>query len=86
MRQLSRHTLIEQLLPIAGDAGDAILAIYAGGAVSLVQIGSSLKFCRLVEAAGGAVLDLHGQLLRYGKPNVFNPSFIATRDMAIIPA
>lgn len=81
------------------------------GAVSLVQAGSSLKFCRLaegaadfyprlaptcewdtaaaqavLEGAGGAVLDLQGQSLRYGKSDVLNPSFIATRDVALIPA
>jgi len=81
------------------------------GNVSLVQAGSSLKFCRIaegeadiyprlaptcewdtaaaqavLEGAGGAVLDLHGQPLQYGKPDVLNPSFIATRDTAIIPA
>lgn len=80
------------------------------GPVSLVQAGSSLKFCRvaegqadiyprlaptcewdtaaaqaILEGAGGAVLDLQGQPLRYGKPDVLNPSFIATRDAALIP-
>lgn len=79
------------------------------GAVSLVQAGSSLKFCggaegdadiyprlaptcewgaaaaqAVLEGAGGAVLDLHGQPLQYGKSDVLNPSFIATRDTAII--
>ena len=78
--------------------------------VSLVQAGSSLKFCRVaegaadiyprlaptcewdtaaaqavLEGAGGSVVDLHGQPLLYGKPNVLNPSFIATRDTALIP-
>lgn len=81
------------------------------GAVSLVQAGSSLKFCRVaegaadiyprlaptcewdtaaaqavLEGAGGAVVDLQGQPLQYGKPHVLNPSFIATRDRALIPA
>lgn len=81
------------------------------GPVSLVQAGSSLKFCRvaeggadiyprlaptaewdtaaaqaILEGAGGAVLDVQGQGLRYGKPEVLNPSFIATRDIALIPA
>lgn len=81
------------------------------GDVSLVQAGSSLKFCRVaegeadiyprlaptfewdtaaaqavLEGAGGAVVDLHGQPLLYGKPGVLNPSFIATRDTALIPA
>ena len=80
------------------------------GPVSLVQAGSSLKFCRVaegeadiyprlaptcewdtaaaqavLEGAGGAVLDLQGQPLRYGKSDVFNPSFIATRDKSLIP-
>jgi len=80
------------------------------GQVSIVQAGSSLKFCRVaegaadiyprvaptfewdtaaaqavLEGAGGAVVDLHGQPLLYGKPDVLNPSFIATRDIALIP-
>ena len=81
------------------------------GAVSLIQAGSSLKFCRVaeggadiyprlaptcewdtaaaqavLEGAGGVVLNLQGETLQYGKPNVLNPSFIATRDRALIPA
>ena len=81
------------------------------GEVSLVQAGSSLKFCRVaegeadiyprlaptcewdtaaaqavLEGAGGAVVDLQGIPLLYGKPDVLNPSFIATRDTALIPA
>jgi 3'(2'), 5'-bisphosphate nucleotidase len=81
------------------------------GPVSLVQAGSSLKFCRvaegqadiyprlaptcewdtaaaqaILEGAGGAVLDLQGRPLRYGKRDVLNSSFIATRDAALIPA
>jgi 3'(2'), 5'-bisphosphate nucleotidase len=72
------------------------------GPSSLVQAGSSLKFCRIaegmadiyprlaptcewdtaaaqavLEAAGGVVLDLQGQRMRYGKPDVLNPFFIA---------
>ena len=79
------------------------------GLVSLVQVGSSLKFCRVaegkadiyprlaptyewdtaaahavLEGAGGAVLDLKGQPLRYGKPDVLNPSFLAIRDKSLI--
>jgi len=81
------------------------------GAVSLLQAGSSLKFCRVaegvadiyprlaptcewdtaaaqavLEGAGGFVLDLQGEPIRYGKSDVLNPSFIATRDVALIPA
>ncbi len=81
------------------------------GEVSLVQAGSSLKFCRIaegeadiyprlastcewdtaaaqavLEGAGGEVVNLQGQPLRYGKADVLNPSFIATRDKSIIPA
>lgn len=81
------------------------------GLVTLLQAGSSLKFCRvaegtadiyprlaptcewdtaaaqaILEGAGGAVLDLQGQPLRYGKPEVLNPSFIAVRDITLIPA
>lgn len=40
----------------------------------------------VLEGSGGAVVDLHGQPLLYGKPDVLNPSFIATRDTALIPA
>ena len=75
------------------------------GEVSLVQAGSSLKFCRVaegeadiyprlaltcewdtaaaqavLEGAGGAVVNLQGLPLRYGKADVLNPSFIATRN------
>ncbi len=39
----------------------------------------------VLEGAGGSVVDLDGQPLRYGKPEVLNPSFIATRDIALIP-
>ncbi|NBR26663.1 MAG: 3'(2'),5'-bisphosphate nucleotidase CysQ, partial [Micrococcales bacterium] len=80
------------------------------GPVSLIQAGSSLKFCRIaegtadvyprlaptcewdtaaaqavLEGAGGMVLDLGSQPLRYGKPDVLNPPFIATRDWGLIP-
>ena len=80
------------------------------GAVSLIQAGSSLKFCRVaegaadiyprlaptcewdtaaaqavLEGAGGVVLDFDGQPLMYGKPNVLNTSFIASRDRTLIP-
>ena len=39
----------------------------------------------ILEGAGGAVLDLKGQSLQYGKSNVLNPSFIATCDRMLIP-
>ncbi len=39
----------------------------------------------VLEGAGGAVLDTHGKPLLYGKEQVLNPSFIATRDTALIP-
>jgi 3'(2'), 5'-bisphosphate nucleotidase len=80
------------------------------GAVSLVQAGSSLKFCRIaeglavvyprlaptcewdtaaaqavLEGAGGCVLGLDRQPLRYGKTNVINPSFVAARNEELIP-
>ena len=32
----------------------------------------------VLEGAGGHVFDLAGNMLRYGKPNVLNPSFIAS--------
>jgi 3'(2'), 5'-bisphosphate nucleotidase len=75
------------------------------GPVSLLQAGSSLKFCRMaqgqadiyprlsptcewdtaaaqavLEGAGGHVFDLRGKRLRYGKPEVLNPSFIACTE------
>ncbi len=81
------------------------------GEVSLLQAGSSLKFCRVaegladiyprlaptcewdtaaaqavLEGAGGQVVDLNGQALRYGKAEVLNPFFIATRSLSLIPA
>lgn len=40
----------------------------------------------ILEGAGGAVVNLEGAPLWYGKPDVLNPSFIATRDPALIPA
>ncbi|CAN1527148.1 CysQ 3'-Phosphoadenosine 5'-phosphosulfate (PAPS) 3'-phosphatase [Burkholderiaceae bacterium] len=81
------------------------------GAVSLIQAGSSLKFCRVaegaadiyprlaptcewdtaaaqavLEGAGGVVLDFNSLMpLCYGKPEVLNPSFVATRDIELIP-
>jgi 3'(2'), 5'-bisphosphate nucleotidase len=38
-----------------------------------------------LEGAGGVVLDLQGAALRYGKPGVVNPSFVATRGAALMP-
>lgn len=40
----------------------------------------------VLEGAGGLVLDLEGQPLRYGKPDVLNPSFIAVRERALLPS
>ncbi|MDF0605854.1 3'(2'),5'-bisphosphate nucleotidase CysQ [Neisseriaceae bacterium TC5R-5] len=34
----------------------------------------------VLEGAGGSVLDLNGQPLRYGKPEIINPSFLALSD------
>jgi 3'(2'), 5'-bisphosphate nucleotidase len=81
------------------------------GSVSLIQTGSSLKFCRVaegsadiyprlaptcawdtaaaqavLEAAGGAVVDLQGQPLRYDNTDLLNPSFVATRNVTLLPA
>ena len=39
----------------------------------------------VLEGAGGVVLDLRGDPLRYAKPDVLNPSFIAARDPGLIP-
>jgi len=40
----------------------------------------------VLEGAGGVVVDLQGAPLLYGKPDVLNPSFIAARNTALIPA
>lgn len=37
----------------------------------------------VLEGAGGAVLDLQGQALRYGKPQVLNPHFVAIAGAAL---
>lgn len=113
------------LIHVAADSANGICRVMASkshlnpetqsfidrlGSVSLVQAGSSLKYCRVaeggadiyprlaptcewdtaaaqavLEGAGGVVLDLLGEPLRYGKQDVLNPSFIATRDVALIP-
>lgn len=39
----------------------------------------------VLEGAGGLVLDLAGNPVRYGKQDILNPFFIATRDSALIP-
>lgn len=40
----------------------------------------------VLEGAGGMVVDLHGYPLRYGKPDVLNPPFIAARNTILLPA
>ncbi|WP_448676367.1 3'(2'),5'-bisphosphate nucleotidase CysQ [Delftia acidovorans] len=80
------------------------------GRTSLLQAGSSLKFCLVaqgladlyprlgptcewdtaaaqlvLEEAGGVVVDLQGQPLRYGKDNVLNPAFIGACSLDVIP-
>lgn len=75
------------------------------GNASLIQAGSSLKFCRVaegaadiyprlgptcewdtaaaqavVEGAGGHVMDLGGERLKYGKPDILNQHFIVFAD------
>jgi 3'(2'), 5'-bisphosphate nucleotidase len=40
----------------------------------------------VLEGAGGVVLDLHGAPLRYGKPELLNPFFIAARDADLFPS
>jgi 3'(2'), 5'-bisphosphate nucleotidase len=40
----------------------------------------------ILEGAGGALLDLQGRPLTYGKPDWLNPSFIAAADAALISA
>jgi 3'(2'), 5'-bisphosphate nucleotidase len=39
----------------------------------------------VLEGAGGEVVDLAGEPLKYGKSTIFNPSFIAARDIKLIP-
>ena len=39
----------------------------------------------VLEGAGGTVVDLRNHRLQYGKADVINPHFIATRDIALIP-
>ena len=79
--------------------------------VSLIQAGSSLKFCLIaegaadiyprlaptcewdtaaaqavLEGAGGVVLDFNTrEPLCYGKREVLNPSFVASRNIEVIP-
>jgi len=81
------------------------------GSVSLIQAGSSLKFCRVaegaadiyprlaptcewdtaaaqavLEGAGGVVLDFNTRMpVCYGKCEVLNPSFVAARNIEVIP-
>jgi len=38
----------------------------------------------VLEGAGGAVVDLNGKSLTYGKSNILNPSFIATSNLSLI--
>lgn len=40
----------------------------------------------VLEGAGGVVLDEQGTPLRYGKPDVLNPGFIAIRCATLLPA
>ena len=39
----------------------------------------------IVEAAGGHVTQLDGQALRYGKPDVLNPFFVASASATAVP-
>ena len=73
---------VEPLIP---DAGPAPLepAGVSGDAGAFAQALDALGAA--LEGAGGAVVDLAGNALRYGKPEILNPSFIATRDLALIP-
>jgi 3'(2'), 5'-bisphosphate nucleotidase len=40
----------------------------------------------VLDAAGGAVYDLEGAPFRYGKPNFFNPGFLAVGGLRGLPA
>jgi 3'(2'), 5'-bisphosphate nucleotidase len=37
----------------------------------------------VLEAAGGAVLQLDGAPIRYNKPDILNPDFVAVADRAV---
>jgi 3'(2'), 5'-bisphosphate nucleotidase len=37
----------------------------------------------VLEAAGGAVLEMDGRALRYNKPDILNPEFVAVADPAV---
>lgn len=39
----------------------------------------------VLEGAGGYVVDINGEALRYGKPDVLNPYFIAVSDLKLLP-
>lgn len=115
-REMNSHvTPIHVANPVAADQPVRVLAskshmnaqtaefIGELGARTVLQAGSSLKFCRIaegaadvyprlgptcewdtaaaqavVEAAGGCVSQLDGAPLRYGKPQVHNPHFVAS--------
>jgi 3'(2'), 5'-bisphosphate nucleotidase len=39
----------------------------------------------ILRAAGGRVFDVDGDILLYGKPNFFNPGFVATGSFEPLP-
>ena len=80
---------------LRGPAGGVLLVSAASGngwqtAISAAQSAAlavgRMWWSAVLEGAGGAVVDLQGQPLRYGKADVLNPSFIATRDLTLIPS
>jgi 3'(2'), 5'-bisphosphate nucleotidase len=83
MRHLDAKTLAKQLVLIARVAEGAA-DIYPRLAPTCEWDTAAAQ--AVLEGAGGVVVDLQGKELRYGKPDVLNPSFIATRDTALIPA
>ena len=67
----------------ANQAGKSTLCLIAAGEADLYPRHSRTMEWDIaaghavLSAAGGAVLDLHGLPLRYGKPGLENPHFVA---------
>lgn len=88
----SKSHLNEETLAFIQRLGDVVL-IQAGSSLKFCRVaeGAADIYPRLsptcewdtaaaqavLEGAGGRVLDMNGEPLRYGKPDVLNPSFVA---------